>query len=100
MLPVAVNTVDVVDGSGTLNDSVQNFVFIGGKLVTVVGWRGNSHPPCPIPEIHCQNKWNITAGSPVSFIKMGAAAIPIARRTDPSSCGHSITTGSDFVNSD
>ena len=87
------NTVDVVDGSGTFNDSIQGSTYVEGKLWVVVGWKGLSHPPCPLPIIHCTNQWVMTDGSPTTYIE----GIKVCRIGDPASCGHTETTGSGTV---
>jgi uncharacterized Zn-binding protein involved in type VI secretion len=94
MPKAAENNVDTVNG-GTQRNGPQSTTFVAGQLWCVVGWKGDSHPPCPLPPIHCSQQWTMVQGSPTTFIE----GIPVCRAGDLASCGHP-TTGTPNVKAD
>lgn len=91
MPKVAQNNVDHVNG-GTQRSGPRHEVYVNGQKAVVVGWIGDSHPPCPKPPIHCAGNWRMVEGSSVVFIN----GIPKCRAGDSASCGH-VTSGTPNV---
>lgn len=91
MPKAAKNNVDNVNG-GTQRHGPQGSTYVEGQLWCVIGWKGDSHPPCPIPVIHCKDVWVMVQGSPNVYIE----GIKVCRAGDLASCGHP-TTGSPNV---
>lgn len=87
------NNVDMVNSGGIFRSGPQGTTYVEGNLWAVVGWKGDSHPPCPVVPIHCKNQWVMVEGSPTTYIE----GIPVCRIGDLASCGHDETTGSGTV---
>lgn len=85
------NNVDDVNG-GLQRHGPQSTVYVEGKLWCVIGWKGDSHPPCPDPSIHCSDQWTMIEGSPNVYVE----SIKVCRAGDKADCGHA-TTGSSTV---
>jgi uncharacterized Zn-binding protein involved in type VI secretion len=77
-------------GGGLLMSGPQSTVFVEGKLWCVVGWQGQSHPPCPDISTHCAQTWTMVQGSPNVRIQ----GIPVCRKGDLASCQHPALPGS------
>lgn len=102
-LPIALNDLDAVGGSGVHAHGPQDFVVYVDELnvehlLVVVGWQGGSHPTCPFPPTHCVDVWTMVEGSEVAFIvdPITLLPIPICRQGDAASCGDT-TTGTPFI---
>lgn len=93
-MPAVQRLTDVNDAGGAIDSIPQSTVSVNGLLVAVDGSLGTSHPPCPVPDIHCAGNWTTSGGSPNVFIE----GIPVNRTGDPDTCGHVRVGGSGNVN--
>lgn len=90
-MPQAQRIGDVNDAGGTIIATPQTFVFIDGRLASVIGSGVSSHATCPTPPIHCAAV--VISGSAIVFIQ----GIPAVRSGDSDSCGHTRIGGSPTV---
>ena len=84
---------DANTAGGQIISIPQSTVFANNLLVCVDGSIGTSHPPCPLPAIHCAGAWVTTSGGPTVF----AGNIPVNKIGDSDSCGHARAAGSPDV---
>lgn len=80
-------------GGGIITSIPQSTVYANGRLVSVDGSMGTSHPPCPDDDEHCQGNWVTANGSSTVFI----GGIAINRMGDNDTCGHSRASGDSTV---
>lgn len=95
-MPAVQRLTDENDAGGAIDTIPQSTVSVNGLLVVVDGSLGTSHPPCPVPGIHCAGNWVTSGGSGNVFVNN----IPVNRTGDPDTCGHVRVGGSGdvFVN--
>lgn len=90
-MPAIERKFDINTGGGVIVSIPQGSVFANGRLVGVRGSLVSPHPPCPIVPIHC------TAVTLCSSSTVFAESIPVNRKGDCDSCGHSRLTASPDV---
>lgn len=84
---------DCNSGGGCVTGIPQSTVQANDKTVCVNGSVGTTHPPPPPPPIHVQGIWRTASGSNT----VQAENIPVNRRGDSDTCGHSRVGGSSNV---
>lgn len=82
---------DANDAGGRVDSIPQSTVYCNGKLVSVDGSAGTSHPPLEPP--HLQGEWTTAGG--LSSVR--AQGIPVNVRGDDDTCGHVRAAGSPNV---
>ena len=90
-MPAIERKFDINTGGGAVISIPQGTVFANNLLVSVRGSSVSPHPPCPIVPIHCSD---VTVCSSSSVFAEG---IPVNRKGDCDSCGHSRLTASPNV---
>lgn len=90
-MPAIERKFDINTGGGAVISIPQGSVFANNFLVSVRGSLVTPHPPCPKVSIHCAA---ITLCSSSSVFAEG---IPVNRKGDCDSCGHSRLTASPDV---
>lgn len=90
---------DCNTAGGCLTSIPQGSVFANDLLVAVDGSIGTSHPPCPIPPIHCAGNW-VTDENTTVPPNVFAEGIPVNFEGNVDTCGHARAAGSPdvFVN--
>ena len=84
---------DANDAGGAITNPNQSSVFANSILVAVDGAIGTSHPPCPVPDIHCSGNWvTVNTGQTVF-----SENIQTNRLGDVDTCSHVRASGSPDV---
>lgn len=95
-MPKCHRFLDINSAGGAVTVIPQSTVFANGRLVCVNGSIGTSHPPCPLPPIHCFGAW-VTVAAAAGPPNVFAENIPVVRETDVDTCGHPRVSGSPNV---
>jgi len=90
-MPAAHRMGDLNTGGGEITSIPQTTVFCNGKLLSVDGSIGTSHPTGPP---HSAGTWKTANGSST----VNAGGIPVNRENDIDTCTHPRTGGSGNVN--
>ena len=92
---------DCNTAGGCVNGIPQSTVFVNNLLQVVDGSVGTSHPPCPIPVIHCQGVWVTVQNTVKEPTNVFVENIPAGYQSNVDTCGHARAAGSPnvFINS-
>lgn len=93
-MPACQREGDANNAGGVITTIPQSTVFANGRLVSINGSIGTSHPPCPIDPAHCSGNWQTASGSSNVFIN----GIPVNFTGNSDTCGHVRVGGSGSVN--